>query len=125
VPQGECRLLGFAIVTIFYVLGLVLQMGLHVPIPANVLGLILFTACLFLKVIKLEWVEQTAEFMIKHMLLFFIPFVVGTMVFFDYIGEHALLLIISVFGSTIGVLVITGWTVRLFKGKEDKHSESA
>jgi holin-like protein len=117
-------LLGFAIVTSFYVLGLILQTVLHVPIPANVLGLLLFTASLFLKLVKLEWVEETAEFMIKHMLLLFIPFVVGTMVFFGYMGEHALELAVTVFGSTIGVILITGWSAKLFKGKGDKFSES-
>jgi holin-like protein len=114
-------LLGFAILTGFYVLGWVIQTGRDVPIPANVMGLMLFTASLFLKLVKLEWVEDAGSFLIKHMLLFFIPFVVGTMVFFPYIGENALQLLVSLFVSTIGVLLITGWSVKLFKRKEERN----
>ncbi|WP_240419647.1 CidA/LrgA family protein [Paenibacillus periandrae] len=116
-------MLGFSILIGYYVLGWVIQTGLQVPIPANVIGLILFTMSLFFKIIKLEWVEAAGEFLIKHMLLFFIPFVVGTMVFFPYIGANAVQLLVSLFVSTIGVLMITGWSVKLLKGKE-KSNES-
>ncbi|MDQ1909246.1 CidA/LrgA family protein [Paenibacillus sp. GD4] len=47
----------------------------------------------------------------------------GTMVFFPLIGEQAVVILISLFGSTIGVLLITGWTVKLtrLRGKEKQH----
>jgi holin-like protein len=121
---GGVHLLGFSILTGFFLLGSLLHTYLHVPLPANVIGLILFTLSLFLKVIKLEWVEDAGEFLIRHMLLFFIPFVVGTMVFLHYIGQHAMLMLVSLFVSTFGVLLITGWSVRLFKRKADEQVES-
>ncbi|MCR8631894.1 CidA/LrgA family protein [Paenibacillus radicis (ex Xue et al. 2023)] len=117
-------MLGFSIVTGFYLLGMLLQTALHIPIPANVIGLILFTLSLFLKLVKLEWVEDAGQFLIKHMLLFFTPFVVGTMVFFHYIGENSMQLLVSLFASTFGVLIITGWSAKLFKGKEKSRNES-
>jgi holin-like protein len=115
---------GFSILTGFYLLGMILQTALHIPIPANVIGLILFTASLFMKLVKLEWVEDAGQFLIKHMLLFFTPFVVGTLVFFQLIGENAVQLLVSLFASTLGVLIITGWTARLLKGKERERHES-
>lgn len=107
----------------FYLLGTIVQAICHIPLPANVIGLILFTVSLFLKLVKLEWVEEAGDFLIRHMLLFFTPFVVGTMVFFHYIGEHAAMMLISLFGSSLGVLLITGWSVKLFKGKEGQKNE--
>ncbi|AEI41482.1 CidA/LrgA family protein [Paenibacillus mucilaginosus] len=104
---------GFAILLGFYFIGAMLHEFAHLPLPANVMGLILFTASLFLGWIRLEWVEEASGFLIKHMLLLFAPFVVGTMVFFGRIGAEALPLLLSLFGSTFGVLWITGWTVRL------------
>ncbi|WP_426453756.1 CidA/LrgA family protein [Paenibacillus sp. S-38] len=106
---------GFAILLGFYLIGALLHELLHLPLPANVTGLILFTASLFFGWIRLEWVEEASGFLVKHMLLLFAPFVVGTMVFFDRIGQEALPLLLSLFGSTFGVLWITGWTVRLLK----------
>ncbi|MCZ8521493.1 MULTISPECIES: CidA/LrgA family protein [Paenibacillus] len=104
---------GFAILLGFYFLGAILHEFLGIPLPANVIGLILFTLSLFLGWIRLEWVEAASGFLIKHMLLLFTPFVVGTMVFFDRIGQEAIPLILTLAGSTFGVLFITGWTVRL------------
>ncbi|WP_317617263.1 CidA/LrgA family protein [Paenibacillus elgii] len=53
---------GFAILLGFYLLGTILQLGLKLPLPANVIGLILFTASLFLKWVKVEWVEEAGGF---------------------------------------------------------------
>ncbi|WP_010494136.1 CidA/LrgA family protein [Paenibacillus elgii] len=107
---------GFAILLGFYLLGTILQLGLKLPLPANVIGLILFTASLFLKWVKVEWVEEAGGFLIKHMLLLFAPIVVGTMVFFSWIGEQAVTILVSLFASTFGVLLVTGWTAKLFSG---------
>lgn len=117
-------MLGFAVLIGFYLLGTVLHSSVHIPLPANVIGLILFTVSLFFKVVKLEWVEEAGEFLIRHMLLFFIPFVVGTMVFFNYIGTHAVMMLASLFGSSVGVLLISGWTVKLIRGRERSNHES-
>ncbi|GLI05490.1 CidA/LrgA family protein [Paenibacillus tyrfis] len=107
---------GFAILLGFYLLGTILQLGLKLPLPANVIGLILFTASLFLKWVKVEWVEEAGSFLIKHMLLLFAPIVVGTMVFFSWIGEQAVTILVSLFASTFGVLLVTGWTAKLLGG---------
>ncbi|TVY10133.1 CidA/LrgA family protein [Paenibacillus cremeus] len=110
-------MIGFAILLAFYMLGTVIQVGLHVPLPANVIGLILFTLCLFLRIVKIEWVEDASQFLIKNMLMLFAPFVVGTMVFFSLIGQEAVLMLISLFASTFGVLLITGWITKLSVGQ--------
>lgn len=100
---------GFAILIAFHFLGLLIHNGLSMPIPANVIGLILFTACLFLNIIKLEWVEASAQFLLRHMLLFFVPYVVGTMAFFPLIRESALSIFAGLVLSTLVSLAATGW----------------
>ncbi len=102
-------MLGFAILLGFNLAGIALQMGLHVPMPGNVIGLILFTLSLFFKWVKLEWVEQTAAWLTKHMLLFFMPYVVGTLVFVPLIGNNWLSIGVGLIGSTFAVLLVTGW----------------
>ncbi|MBP1995224.1 CidA/LrgA family protein [Paenibacillus eucommiae] len=102
-------MLGFAILLGFNLVGNWIQWSLHVPLPGNVIGLILFTAALFLKIIKLKWVDVTASWLTGHMLLFFIPYVVGTIVFFPLIGANWISIGVGLVGSTIGVLVVTGF----------------
>ncbi|CAG7649631.1 hypothetical protein PAESOLCIP111_05912 [Paenibacillus solanacearum] len=117
-------MLGFAILLGFYFIGVVLHSGLHIPLPANVIGLLLFTMCLFLRIVKLEWVEEASQFLIKHMLLLFAPIVVGTMVFFGLIGQEALPILVSLFASTFGALLIAGWTAKLARGgRQTERSE--
>ncbi|MCZ8513121.1 CidA/LrgA family protein [Paenibacillus filicis] len=116
-------MLGFTIVLLYYFIGLLLQTAFHLPLPANVIGLILFTLSLFLRIVKVEWVEEASAFLIRHMLLFFAPFVVGTIAFIKLIGGQAAVLLISVFGSTFGVLLLAGWTTRLFSPRKAERSE--
>jgi holin-like protein len=112
-------MLGMAILLAFHFLGLLIQQTTSLPIPANVIGLILFTACLFLKIVKLEWVEASAQFLLRHMLLFFIPFVVGTMVYFPIIRESFLAIVFGLVASSLLSLVVTGWLTQwLDKGEK-------
>ncbi|MEF2244304.1 CidA/LrgA family protein [Paenibacillus sp. IITD108] len=116
-------MLGFAILLLFYLIGYVLQAVLHIPLPANVIGLLLFTLALFLKIIRLDWVEEAGIFLIRHMMLLFAPIVVGTMVFFSFIGSHAVSIVVSLFLSTFGVLLVTGWSVSKWGKNKNKETE--
>ncbi|RTE09356.1 CidA/LrgA family protein [Paenibacillus whitsoniae] len=112
-------MLGLAILLAFNLIGIGLQTSLHIPLPGNVIGLILFTIALFTKLIKLEWVEQTANWFTGHMMLFFLPFVVGTMAFFPLIGANWLSIGAGVIGSTALVLIVTGFvTSKLQRGAD-------
>ncbi|WNR46206.1 CidA/LrgA family protein [Paenibacillus roseipurpureus] len=111
-------MLGLAILLIFNLIGIGLQTSLHLPLPGNVIGLILFTIALFAKIIKLEWVETTANWFTGNMMLFFLPFVVGTMAFFPLIGANWLSIGVGVVGSTMVVLIVTGWITKTLQRKE-------
>lgn len=102
-------MLGFAILLAFNFIGYAIQMGLHVPLPGNVIGLILFTAALFAKLIKLEWVEGAASFLTRHMMLFFVPFTVGIIAFAPMLGENWISICSGIVGGTFAVLWVTGW----------------
>jgi holin-like protein len=100
---------GLAILLSFNLLGAILHTLLHVPLPSNVLGLILFTVCLFLKLIKLEWVEQSASLLLRHMLLFFAPVIVGVIQFGPQIRQEWAAIAVSLIGSTLAVMLVTAW----------------
>lgn len=116
-------MLGIAILLGFNFLGMAVKDLLQLPLPANVIGLVLFTVSLYLGLIKLAWVEVSAQFMTKHMMLFFIPFLVGTMVFFPYIGSHFFSMVVSLFASTFIVLAVTGWITMRLSREQDQGEQ--
>jgi holin-like protein len=107
---------GLAILLAFNFLGLLICKLARVPMPGNVVGLVLFTACLFGGVVKLEWVEESASFLLRHMLLFFAPYVVGTLAFTKLLQDEWLPVAVGIGGSFLAVLLVTGWATTLLAG---------
>ena len=91
---------------------------LGLPMPGAVIGLLLFTACLFLGWIKLDWVEQSSEFLLKHMLLFFVPMTVMTMRLEPVLRAHWAALLVSIAVSTLAVMLSTGLVAEFLLHKE-------
>jgi holin-like protein len=121
--KGGTRLRGLAILLSFHFAGLLVRGLLHVPLPANVIGLILFVVFLFAGWVKLEWVEESAQFLLRHMMLFFAPFIVGTIVFFPVIGGNAIGIGLSLIGGTLLVLLVTGKVTAALSEKEAPADE--
>jgi holin-like protein len=100
-------MLGLLILVAFQLAGV----GLHrlgVPLPSGVLGLLLFTAALATGAVKLKWVEGTADFLVRHMLLLFIPLMVGLTQVFGLLRHDWLALIASLVVSLLAVLFTAG-----------------
>lgn len=114
-------MLGLAILLGYQLVGYLLHEYAAFPLPGNVLGLMLLVLSLFAGWVKLEWIEQTAQFMTKHMMIFFAPTIVGTMMFFTVIGEQLAAIAFSLAGSTLAVLLATAWFTSTFTGKEESQ----
>lgn len=97
-----------AILLGFNLLGVALQRAGGVPLPGAVLGLMLFALSLFLGVVKLEWVEAEANVLLRHMLLFFAPVIVGVIAFRDLLVREWRPIAVGLVGSWLAVIVVTG-----------------
>ncbi|MBB6637280.1 CidA/LrgA family protein [Cohnella thailandensis] len=111
---------GIAVLLLYHLLGAALRELLHVPLPGNVLGMLLLTLSLLLGWVKLRWLEESARFLLKHMMLFFAPTIVGVIAYFSDIGRHWMLIAVNLFVSMASVLLVTGWTVRKLSGGEEE-----
>jgi holin-like protein len=116
-------MLGFAILLGFNFIGYVFQMSLHLPLPGNVIGLILFTAALFVKLVKLTWVEEAASLLTRHMMLYFIPYTVGILLFIPVIRANWVAICGGIIGGTAAVLIVTGWVSSKLGQEGDKYGE--
>jgi holin-like protein len=85
----------------------------HVPLPGNVLGMLLLFGLLSLGLVRETWIQEGATLLTKHLAFFFIPIAVGLMEWgplFRHEG-HWLLLALAV--STLAALLTAGWVVHL------------
>lgn len=95
----------------------------RVPVPSSILGMLLLTALLQMKVVKIEWVESLSNFLISNMGFFFVPPGVALMLYFDIIEAKFWPIVISVVASTVLVLVMTGWSHHLTRLVMNKMKE--
>jgi len=74
------------------------------PVPANVLGVVILFSLLCLGVIKIEQVEGVADFLLRHLVFFFIPIVAGLMEWGGMFREHGPALACAVVVSSLAAL---------------------
>lgn len=115
------------IILLFSFIGELLNSIIPLSIPASIYGMILLFIALVTKIIKLEQIEDTAEYLLSIMLIFFVPSAVGIIdTFFTY-QNSMLPIIIIVIISTIIVLIITGiisqLVIKLTSKKGDNNNE--
>lgn len=88
----------------------------HVPLPSSILGMLLLTLMLRLKVLRLEWVQGLSEFLVANIGFFFVPTGVAVMLYFNIIRAQLVPIVVASAVSTVLVLAVTGW-VHQFYGK--------
>lgn len=94
----------------------------HIPLPSSILGMLLLTLLLKLKVIRLEWVRSISDFLVTNIGFFFVPPGVAIMLYFDIIKAQFVPIVTASVVSTVLVLAITGW-VHQFYGRTVKNEK--
>ena len=94
-----CLALGEALVWLF-----------GIKIPGSIIGMLILTALLQMKVVRLEWVKGMSDFLVANLGFFFIPPGVALMLYFDIVKAELWPIVIATVVSTVLVLVTTGWT---------------
>ncbi|MDQ0215483.1 holin-like protein [Oikeobacillus pervagus] len=101
-------------------LGMIIAERFHLPLPGNVLGMLLLFIFLLTGVIKIQWIEEGAQFLNKHLSFFYIPIAVGLMNYGDFFLKNGVALAVILFGSSIIGLCVTGGVTQFSaKGKEE------
>ena len=106
--QGNWKMLkAFLIIFLFLGLGELTVYLIQMPVPGNILGMILIFVALKLKLIKLEDVKPASDKLIQYLMLFFVPFGVGLLAYFDFIKAHWIVLTVAAVISTLITLYVT------------------
>lgn len=102
-------LLQFAVIFAFLALGEYIVYLTGIKVPSSIIGMILLTVSLKAGVVKLSWVERTADFLVRNLGFFFIPAAVGVMNCFGLLADQWLPVVGASVLSTAVVIGVTGW----------------
>ncbi|WP_294133096.1 CidA/LrgA family protein [uncultured Clostridium sp.] len=109
-----------------YFAGEILSKLLNLPVPGSIVGMILLFVLLTSNIIKVEKIENLANFFLDHLAFFFIPASVGLMTSFASLKGSIFKIILLCILTTIIVIAVTGITVQFICNrksvKEDKKN---
>ncbi|WP_405117195.1 CidA/LrgA family holin-like protein [Paenibacillus sp. FSL K6-1217] len=116
-------LLQVAGLTVFSLLVNGLTSLLHIPLPGSIIGMILLFLLLESGVIRLNWVEAGASWLLAELLLFFIPSAIGVMNYSKLLESFGLQVLAVVLVGTFAVMASSGLlTGVIYKAKERRSS---
>jgi holin-like protein len=82
---------------------------LALPIPGNLVGLVLLYALLAFGIVKLSWFEAAASFLIRHLAFFFVPVTVGLMDAGPLFASRGVEIILTLAASAAIGVALAGW----------------
>lgn len=98
-------ILQLALILLITFIGTEVQKLLHIPLAGSIVGLILFFFLLQFKIIPESWIDVGANFLLKTMVFFFIPSVVGIMdVASNITLNYVLFFIVIIIGTCLVAL---------------------
>lgn len=100
-------------------LGYLIVNTFNLPIPGNVIGMIILFVLLLTGVVKLNWIEDASSFLIKHLAFFFIPIAVGLMNFGSLFLKSGLSFLIVIVGSIAVGMYVTGIVSQMLVKKQE------
>ncbi len=90
------------------------------PVPANVLGIIILFTLLCCGAIKEEHVAGAANFFLRHLVFFFVPIAVGLMEWGQVFYDYGLVLLIAIVVSSLLPLLGVGFLSRLMHKEKEQ-----
>ncbi|MEI8216912.1 MAG: CidA/LrgA family protein [Eubacteriales bacterium] len=94
-------------------LGYFISTYTHLPLPSNVIGLVILFLFLIFGIVKLKWVEETAEWILRYLALFFVVPTVGIMVHFNLLSKQAVQIFVPLLLSILIGLFVSGKVTEL------------
>jgi holin-like protein len=86
---------------------------LALPIPGNLIGMMLLYALLALGIVRLSWFEAAGGFLIRHLAFFFVPITVGLMDAGSLFADRGVGIILTLAASAVIGVMLAGWISQL------------
>lgn len=93
------------------------------PVPASIYGLVIMLILLITGIIRLEWVKESAGYLILIMPLMFIPAGAKLVTMGDMIIPVLFPMLFTIFVTTIIVMIVSGKVTQFIIKKENKNDK--
>ncbi|MGL4850744.1 MAG: CidA/LrgA family protein [Clostridium sp.] len=108
------------IILIIYIIGEVISGLTHIPVPGNIVAMIILFIALCLKIVKVEQIDTISNFFLDHLAFFFLPAGVAVMNSFGLIKANIVQILIVCLVTTAITMTITGLAVQAIANKMEK-----
>ncbi len=106
-------ILQLAVLLGFLAAGELVVWATGIPVQSSIIGMILLAVSLKIKLVRLEWIDRIADFLVKNLGFFFVPAGVGVMKCFGLISEQWMPIVVASVLSTFVIIAVTGWAHQL------------
>lgn len=113
---------GLTWLLVYQLAGEVLVRALALPVPGPVVGMVLLFATLILRRGGPDALHTTAQALLSHLSLLFVPAGVGVMIYFGQIAGDWLSIVTALVASTILTLAVTALTMRWMLARETRRA---
>lgn len=83
----------------------------HLPLPANLVGMLMMLLMIFCRVVPLKWIRAGSRWLLAEMLLFFVPAVVAVVNYAELLMVDGWRIFLVIATSTVLVLGATALVV--------------
>ncbi|NLS12942.1 CidA/LrgA family protein [Vibrio sp. SM6] len=98
-----------ALIAAALTIGVTIQNYFSLAIPGSVIGMLVLFAAMASGLIQPQWVQPSAHFIIRYMIVLFVPVSVGLMQHFELLVANAIPILASAVGGSFIVLVSLSW----------------
>lgn len=109
-------LTGFAWLLALQSIGELVSRGLALPFPGPVVGMVLLVLALNSRAVR-EPVAHSADFLLSHLSLLFVPVAVGVMTHLAILGQYGARLLLVITVSTWAGLAVTALALRALQAE--------
>lgn len=120
---GLKMILQCAVLFAFLAMGEFVVYATGIPVPSSIIGMLLLTAALKLRLVRLMWVDKISDFLVRNLGFFFVPAGVGLMRCLGLISEQWLPIVGASVISTVVIIAVTGWTHQAVRRAMSSHHE--
>ena len=104
-----------ALLLLIVFIGDILNKVFGIPIPGNILGMILLLVALITGIIKLDQIEDISKFLLDHLSFLFIPAGVGLLAVTGVLKDSWYFLLLIAIITTILVMAVTALVVQFLR----------
>ncbi|MEI7473896.1 MAG: CidA/LrgA family protein [bacterium] len=113
-------IMGLGVLFLLNLLSINLVHILNIHFPAPLVGMLLFTALLKLEIIPISLIEGGCKLMLENMGLFFVPLLVGVVLYLNLIAKNALPIVLTIVISSALIICAVGYSSEYLINKRAK-----